>query len=467
MNRLWVQLTVAFAVVILVTVGVVGLLAGLSADQAFRAYVAYSGTLPHQALLERLAGHYESRGDWSGVDQILDHAAAISPPTSGIRRPPPELGPGQDPLQFVLADADGRVVYDGVQRRVGRRLNREEQAAAQEIAVDGETVGQLVVSLPIRPGILGPLEEIFVARLRRWLVAGGLLAGGLGLLLGLALSRSLTAPLQRVATAARAIARRDFSRRVEVDGSEELSEVARAFNEMAVALESSEKQRQNMVADVAHELRSPLSVLQGNLRAILDDVYPLNKAEVSRLYDETRLLSRLVDDLRELALADAGQLGLSLQPTDVAHVARSTADSFAPAAEAQKVELRVEMEDELPTVQADADRLAQILRNLLINALHHTPPGGSVLIRGSREDGFVEMAVSDTGEGIAPEDQARVFDRFWRADRARTRDDRWTRGTGLGLSIAQSLVQAHGGQIWVESERGVGSTLRFTLPIAA
>jgi two-component system OmpR family sensor kinase/two-component system sensor histidine kinase BaeS len=466
MNRLWVQLTVAFAVVILVTVGVVGLLAGLSAGQAFRAYVAYSGTLPHQALIERLAEYYESRGDWSGVEQILDRAATFSPPTGGMRRPPPEPGGEPAPLQFVLADAGGRVVYDGVQRRVGRRLNREEQAAAQEITAGDEVVGQLVVSMPIRTGILGPLEEIFVARLRRWLVAGGLLAGGLGLLLGLALSRSLTAPLQRMAAAARAIAKRDFSRRVDVEGSEELSEVARAFNEMAVALERSEKQRQNMVADVAHELRSPLSVLQGNLRAILDDVYPLDKAEVSRLYDETRLLSRLVDDLRELALADAGQLRLSLQPTDVAQVARSTADSFAPAAEAQDVELRVDVEDGLPAVQADADRLAQILRNLLVNALHHTPAGGSVRIQASQQDGFVDMAVSDTGVGIPPDDQARVFDRFWRADRARTRDERWARGTGLGLSIAQSLVEAHGGRIWIESELGVGSTLHFTLPVA-
>ncbi|MFN2290695.1 MAG: sensor histidine kinase [Anaerolineae bacterium] len=466
MKRLWVQLTVAFAVVILVTVGVVGLLAGLSAGQAFRAYVAYSGALPHQALIERLVEYYESRANWAGVEQILDRAATFSPPAGGVRRPPPEPGGEPAPLQFVLADGSGRVVYDGVQGRVGRRLNREEQAAAQEITVGDEIVGQLVVSMPIRTGILGPLEEIFLARLRRWLVAGGLLAGGLGLLLGLALSRSLTAPLQRMAAAARAIAKRDFSRRVDVDGSEELSEVARAFNEMAVALEASEKQRQDMVADVAHELRSPLSVLQGNLRAILDDVYPLDKAEVSRLYDETRLLSRLVDDLRELALADAGQLGLSLQPIDVAEVARSAAASFAPVAEAQEVELRVEMDHDLPAVQADADRLAQILRNLLINALHHTPSGGSVRIHASRQDGFVKVAVSDTGVGIAPEDQSRVFDRFWRADRARARDERWARGTGLGLSIAQSLVEAHGGRIWIESELGVGSTLLFTLPVA-
>jgi signal transduction histidine kinase len=154
-----------------------------------------------------------------------------------------------------------------------------------------------------------------------------------------------------------------------------------------------------------------------------------------------------------------------LQRTDVGQVARSTTDSFAPAAEAQEVELRVEIAGTLPAVQADADRLAQVLRNLLINALRHTPPGGSITVTCSTQPGVVEVAVSDTGEGIAPEDQKRVFDRFWRADRARSHGDRWARGTGLGLSIAQSLVEAHGGHIWMDSTPQQGSTFRFTLPV--
>jgi two-component system OmpR family sensor kinase/two-component system sensor histidine kinase BaeS len=285
-----------------------------------------------------------------------------------------------------------------------------------------------------------------------------------------AFSRSLTAPLQRLAGAARAVASRDFSRRVEVEGSAEVAEVAQAFNEMAAALARSEAQRQNMVADVAHELRTPLSVVQGNLRAILDDVYPLDKAEISRLYDETRLLSRLVDDLRELALADAGQLRLNLQPTDVAQVIRATAENLSLAVEAQGVTLAVELADGLPTVRADPDRLAQVLRNLLVNALRHTPPDGLVTVAALAASGAVEVSVADTGEGIAAKDLPYVFDRFWRADRVRARsggrDGRWQGGLGLGLSVAQSLVEAQSGRIWAESEKGQGSTFRFTLPLA-
>jgi two-component system OmpR family sensor kinase/two-component system sensor histidine kinase BaeS len=237
-------------------------------------------------------------------------------------------------------------------------------------------------------------------------------------------------------------------------------EVARAFNEMTTALSESERQRQNMVADVAHELRTPLTVLQGNLRAILDGVYASSEVEISRLYDETRLLSRLVDDLRELALADAGQLRLYLRPTDVGHIIRSTVEGLAPAAKAQEVALGERIAGDLPIVQADSDRVAQVLRNLLVNAVRHTPPGGSVTVTAGLTADGVEIAVSDTGEGIAPDDLPHVFERFWRADAARSR----TGGTGLGLAVAQSLVEAQGGRMWAESTPGEGSTLRFTLP---
>jgi signal transduction histidine kinase len=221
-----------------------------------------------------------------------------------------------------------------------------------------------------------------------------------------------------------------------------------------------------MVADTAHELRTPLTVLQGNLRAILDGVYPLDQAEISRLYDETRLLSRLVDDLRELALADAGQLRLNLRPTDIGEVIRSTADNLSPAAEAQQVSLTTQIAASLPLVRVDADRVAQILRNLLVNALRHTPAGGSVTVTAAEVEAALELAVVDTGEGIAAEDLPHIFERLWQVDRARSRDDRATGGSGLGLSVAQSLVEAQGGRIWAESTPGQGSTFRFTLPVA-
>ena len=200
-----------------------------------------------------------------------------------------------------------------------------------------EVIGYLLLSLPVvvQRTDWVQLEQGFLARVQKVLWVGAALAVGLGLIIGVILSRSLTAPLQRLAAAARAVAGGNLGQQVKVEGSAEMAEVGQAFNEMTSALKKAEVLRQNLVADVAHELRTPLSVLQGNLRAILDDVYALDKAEISRLYDETRLLSRLVDDLRELALADAGQLRLNLRPTDVSQVIRSTTDNLALAAEAQ------------------------------------------------------------------------------------------------------------------------------------
>ncbi len=468
MNRLWVRLTLAFGLVILVTVGAVAVLADLTAGRAFRQYLSYTDIARFENLTDLLGQYYETQGSWDGVDTVLQQIRIVSGamPFPAPGRRPGTLNWQDDRFQIILADASGRVVYERPQGRPDRRLTRDERVAAQDISVDETVVGRLVIARPVQSAILGPLERAFVTRLRWLLVVGALLAAGLGVLLGLTFSRNLTAPLQRLAGAARAVANRDFSRRVEVEGSAEIAEVAHAFNEMTVALEQSERQRQNMVADVAHELRTPLSVVQGNLRAILDDVYPLDKEEISRLYDETRLLSRLVDDLRELALADAGQLRLHVHPTSAADVIEATLENLSLAAEAQEVALDVDLPDDLAPVKADPDRLAQILRNLVVNALQHTPPGGSVTVSAAPAGNTVEIVVTDTGEGIAPDDLRFIFDRFWRANRSRARDNRWIGSTGLGLSIAQSLVAAQGGEIWAESTPGVGSTFRFTLPVA-
>jgi two-component system OmpR family sensor kinase/two-component system sensor histidine kinase BaeS len=466
MKRLGVQLTLAFSLIVLVMVATVALLADLTAGHAFRRYLTYSDTSLHQNLSTALIEYYQAQGSWQGIDRALEQVRVSLSPRRPLAPPEGSQQPRDDPLQIVLADASGRILYDSHDDRTGKRLTRDERAAAYDLELDGQVIGQLVVAIPMQTNALGPLEQAFISRQRGFLAIGALLAGILGTILGLAISRNLTAPLQRLAIAARRVANRDFCSRVEIEGSAEVSEVARAFNEMASALEQAEHQRQNLVADVAHELRTPLSVLQGNLQAILDDVYPLEKSEISRLYDETRLLSRLVGDLRELALADAGQLGLNFQTVDPAPLLQAQIENLALAAEAGEVELKMTVPADLPSIEADPDRVSQIVRNLLVNALQHTPPGGAVTLSAQRQDDRLQISVSDTGEGLSEKDLPHVFDRFWRADRSRTRGKRDDSGSGLGLAIAQSLVKAHGGQIWVESEAHQGSSFHFSLPLA-
>ncbi len=474
MKRLWVQQTLAFSLVVIVTMGAVVLWINRTTSAEFRKYITVRDLVAPGSGVEALVAYYQDRGSWEGVDNLLEKGVYLSPDRKGLLLAGTlaEIGPEEEEKRadVLLADADGRIIFDSTGKRTGRRLQEERRYVWPLTETDdGEALGYLVVFFDfIAP--LDPQEQRFLDRVEHLLLVSTALAVGLIVVLGALLNRRLNAPLQRLAAAARAVAGGDLDQRVESGGSIEVAQVGRAFNEMTAALQEAETLQQNMVADVAHELRTPLSVLQGNLWAILNDAYPLEKAEIARLYDETRLLSRLVEDLRELALADAGQLDLNVRPTDVAQVVRHTVDNFALAAEAQEVNLSAQLPDDLPPAQADPDRVAQVLRNLLVNALRHTPPGGAVTVSASPKAEKLEIAIADTGEGIAPEHVAHVFERFWRADpaRARSGDDGKARlggGMGLGLAVAQSLVEAQGGRIWVESTPGAGATFRFTLPL--
>jgi two-component system OmpR family sensor kinase/two-component system sensor histidine kinase BaeS len=295
-----------------------------------------------------------------------------------------------------------------------------------------------------------------------------LVVGGLSIIVGLVLTQTLVTPLANLAQTARAFAAHQWNRRAKVKGAREIADVALAFNEMADEIQRAETQRRNMIADIAHELRTPLTVMQGNLRALLDEVYPLEIGEIAILYDETRVLSRLVDDLRELALADAGQLPLHLGVVDPGEVLSSTVANFAIAAESQNVQIVLKENGPLPAIRADVDRMAQIVRNFIVNALHHTS-GGSITVSAevipadSTQHDMVRINVSDTGEGIPPEVLPHVFDRFYRGDKSRARA---SGSSGLGLAIAKAWVEAMGGRIGVESTPGKGSRFWFALPTA-
>ncbi len=237
---------------------------------------------------------------------------------------------------------------------------------------------------------------------------------------------------------------------------------------MADEIQRAEMLRRNLIADIAHELRTPLTVMRGNLRALLDDVYPLDKGEIATLYEETDMLNRLVDDLRELARADAGQLNLDIEAVDTRNLLDTTLSNFAIAAESQGVQIDLESADNLLPVRADAGRMTQILLNFLSNALRHAP-GGSVKVSARvlpAEPGnqpTVCISVADNGEGIRPEDLPHIFDRFYRADKSRARS---SGNSGLGLAIAKAWVEAMGGKIGAESVYGKGSRFWFALPVA-
>ncbi len=283
---------------------------------------------------------------------------------------------------------------------------------------------------------------------------------------GVLTARRFTEPLSETMKAADALSQGDLSARVPVDGSREFRHFARSFNRMAETLEIADRQRRELLADVAHELRTPLAVIQGNLEGLRDGIYEASPEHLDLVLDETYKLSRLVEDLRLLTLAEAGQLNLDIQELDVRQLLVDVRDTYAYQASEAEIPLALDLAGSLPALSADPQRLGQVLGNLLTNALRHTQPGGAVTLGAAAVLGENELQlwVSDTGEGISPDDLARIFDRFWRGDVARSRAT--GAGSGLGLAIAKSLVEAHGGRIWAESELGVGTTVTFLLPLS-
>ena len=255
---------------------------------------------------------------------------------------------------------------------------------------------------------------------------------------------------------------RDLSRRVPVSGADEIADLARTFNRMGERLESGERARRQLLADVAHELRHPLAVMQGHLDLMQDGKVPLEPEALLPIQDEVIRLRRLVGDLRDLSLAEVGALTLHPADVDLAALLHSLVGNMEPVATARDVQLHADIAADLPPVQADADRLRQVFVNLLSNALRYTPSGGRVTLRAWRDAGHLHVQIRDTGPGIAPADLPHVFDRFYRADKSRSRE---TGGSGLGLAIVRSLVEAHHGKVEVESEPGRGTC--FTVTIAS
>ncbi len=304
-----------------------------------------------------------------------------------------------------------------------------------------------------------PLEATFLSQVNDALILGGLGAGLIAVILGFLLARQLTAPLRALTMAAERLSRGDLSQRVTVQGTSEVAELGHAFNEMAASLSRQEMLRRSLLADTAHELRNPLSVIRGDLEAMLDGVYETSPDKLASLHEETLLLSRLVDDVRALSLAEAGQLHLKREQVSLRDVLTIVATNFAPLAEMQGVRLEWKAPPDPLEASVDSQRVQQIVANLLSNALHHTPPEGTITLSAVDGRSQVEISVADTGPGIAPENLPHVFDRFWRGDTVSHSDS-----SGLGLAIVRGLAQAHGGSAWVESPLGQGATFRVSLP---
>jgi len=359
-------------------------------------------------------------------------------------------------LLFVVVVPIGILVLVAVSGHDSLTASELRELLPAEVTISESNDGELYIE-EIEYEIAGvPLGEALMI-----LMTASLAFGILG---GIWVSRSLSRPIGQLAEAVRGIGARDLGRRVIVHGSRELTDLGQEINRMAENLEQAETVRRNLMADVAHELRTPLTVLEGNLRGILDGVYEPSEEEIAQLFKHTRHLSTLVEDLRQLALAEAGTRSFSLRETDLPNLAREAVGLFRPAAAEHGIELRLRMSESIPLLRLDTARFRQVLHNLLSNSLRHTSRGGHVDIELRLEHPRVVLSVVDDGAGIEPSELSNLFDRFFRAESGASRD---VGGTGLGLAITKAVVEAHGGSISAESA-GIGCGARFTvhLPVA-
>ena len=461
------RLIAAFALALALALGGVGAYVGHTARQATERFERdVEGT--EAARLERvITRYYSPTGGWEGLQAGIEQAGSLY----GV--------------EIVVRDESGAVVADSRAVSIANTSSDSnppshagaasianagsdapalDADAGQPILAGGKEIGSVALAPSTAPGdIAEPSASRLAAALHRSLLWAGLAAGLGGVLLVSLLSRRVLAPARALGSAARLLGRGDLSQRVPVRGGGELAELGRTFNAMAANLERAERQRRNLVADAAHELRTPLSNVQGYVEAVRDGLLEPDERTMDALHQQVLQLVRLVEDLRLLALADAGALRLERAPDSLERVLTGAVAAVRPRAEARGVALSLELPPDLPPVEMDGARIAQVVGNLLENAISHTPRGGRVAVAAAVTDGGrARVAVTDSGTGIPAGELPAVFERFHRVDPSRARS---SGGAGLGLTIAKQLVEAHGGAISAESEPGVGSRFAFELPL--
>ena len=446
-HRLWFRLALTFAVIILVTVVAIYFFVSERIATEMKDYATISAQYRSLQIRSQLYFHYLDKGSWEDVQPVVEALGV-----SGTR--------------IILVAVNGTVVGDSKGELLGANYTDSSNDPLEMSLVRGgvkEVLGHAYITAdPATEPYVTPFLRLS-SSINRSLLLGGSLAIGIALLLTLVLSRRMTSPIGVLAEAARRLGHGDLSQRVRLQGEGEVTALAQAFNSMAADLEYAEQLRRNMVADVAHELRTPLSNIQGYLEAIRDGIIEPNPAAIGSLNEEASLLSRLVNELQELSLAEAGELKLVYQAEDITNLVKQAVTPWQPQVTARELSLSVELPDDLPLVNIDWQRVNQVLHNILENAVAHTPKGGAINVTAGAKGKWVEVSVSDTGEGIPAEDLPHIFERFYRVDKSRARA---TGGSGLGLTIARRLIEAHGGTIAVQSKLGEGSRFSFTLPVA-
>ena len=442
--KLTTKLLLAFLLVSIISSGIIVLFTRVATNREFEKFV--SDRYKYE-LVEELGKYYQQNQTWDGVEKAFKQFGR-EPNDHDYDRP----------LFFSIAEPDGKIVVAGTDRKMGEILSAEELSHCSPIQVENKTVGVLLLAYsPDR----NPMEDEFLRRLNGSIFLSAVGTIIVALFLGILLSRSITRPIRELTKATHAMADGNLNQKVNVRSRDEIGELAESFNKMSSDLSRSFNLRKQMTADIAHELRTPLSLIIGHAEGVHDGVLEPNHENFEIIREEAERLEHLVNDLRTLSLADAGELSVDFQPININNLISDIYTHYISPFNQQRITLNLKPASVTLTANLDPSRFTQVLNNILDNALHYTPAGGSVDIETKLVENKIQIAIQDNGEGVTPEDAAHLFDRFYRADEARNRNDG---GSGLGLAIAKSIIDMHGGKIWAESEKGKGLKMVIELP---
>ena len=447
MRSITLKMVLAFLIIALVSIVLIVLLARWNTGAEFSRFVTDRRVAD---LVTTLQDYYRTVGSWEGVGVTIG---------ANVNQQAPDNGSPREPF-FTLADQNGQVVFAGPGYHVGEQVSPTELKRGLSIEVDGQKVGTLVIGRI--PFTRNPREEEFIQRTNSMLLYSALGASIVALLLGVFLSRTLTRPIRELTEATHAVADGELGKQVTVRSKDEMGELAASFNTMSSDLARSTEARKQMTADIAHELRTPLSLIIGHADAVHDGVLPPSKENFEIIREEALRLEHLVDDLRTLSLADAGELSINPRPVSPQKLLSDLQATYQHIASQKNVKIQLDAASDIPMLNIDPIRMTQVLTNILDNALQHTPEGGQINLSARSVQDGVELSLQDSGPGVEGKNVDRIFERFYRTDAARHRDKG---GSGLGLAIAKSIVQAHGGQIWAESEPGNGLTVNIKMPV--
>lgn len=463
------KLAGALLLIVVISIGLMAYLTNINTAREFGAYLSQGNQMYVQKTNDTLSKIYIQEGNWANIQILL----------------PNLLRSNNDRL--VVADASGTIVGDTLNQWLGKTADSIGLTNGNSILVSGNQVGSIYLitnQVTNGRGFMGggrggpptispsaiSAEQSFISQVNNSLIITGIITAVVALIIGLIVTRQITRPIKVLVDGARQVAKGNLSHRVIVKTRDELGDLGQSFNAMATSLDEAEQERRRIIADIAHELRTPLTIIEGTVTAIQDGVYKPDKEHLESIKEQTSLLTRLTSDLRELSLAESGQLKLVLTQADLTDLVRRKVSQFEVKAREKGISIKLDIPENLPNLNLDPARIEQVLGNLITNAIRHTPSGGRITlsVKETQEDAVHQintpslvLSVADTGEGIDPEQLPHIFERFYRVEKSRARTEG---GSGLGLAIVKQMVQAHGGKVRVESELGKGSTFYVSLP---